>query len=61
MDDVDRTADRAEFDHIANLSKSRKPEGPKPTGYCLNCGETLQPGQRWCDADCLEDWEKNVR
>jgi hypothetical protein len=29
-------------------------------GYCLNCGPEvkLPEGQRWCDGDCRDDWEK---
>jgi len=35
----------------------RRPVPPPSTGQCLNCGEDLQPGERFCDADCLHDWE----
>jgi hypothetical protein len=28
------------------------------TGMCLNCGELLPAGQRWCDAGCRDDWTK---
>lgn len=27
-----------------------------PTGYCLNRGEPLAAGMRWCDSDCCADW-----
>lgn len=30
--------------------------GPQPTGNCLHCGEPVE--NRWCDADCRDDWEK---
>ena len=31
---------------------------PLPTSKkCLNCGKTTVAGKRWCDADCMEDWE----
>ena len=36
----------------------RKPEGPKATGFCLNCGEALEDGRRFCDFDCMSQWEK---
>jgi hypothetical protein len=39
----------------------RKPEGPAATGYCLNCDAHLSPKQRWCDADCRNDWQKTQR
>ena len=32
----------------------RKPAGPVATGFCLWCGETLEGGRRWCDADCRD-------
>lgn len=26
-------------------------------GACLHCGAPLSPPQRWCDADCRDDWQ----
>ena len=57
-DEADITGEREEFVHLGNLAKSRKPEGPRPTGFCLNCDEPLVPFQRWCDSACTEDWER---
>lgn len=41
----------------------KKPEGPRPRGYCLNCGPDapLPHPERWCDGDCQEDWTKRNR
>lgn len=39
----------------------RKPEGPKATGFCLNCEEVVAEGKRWCDAQCRDDYERRVR
>ena len=36
----------------------RKPEGPKATGKCLWCGEELDDGRRWCNADCRDRWSR---
>lgn len=36
-DEADIAGEKAEFVHLGNLAKSRKPEGPKATGFCLNC------------------------
>lgn len=37
----------------------RKPEGPKATGACLNCGASpLAIGHRWCNAECRDEWEQ---
>ena len=38
--------------------RARKPEGPKATGYCLECGEPVEEGRRWCGARCRDLWEK---
>lgn len=35
----------------------RKVVPPPAEGRCLNCDAELEPGQRFCDADCLHDWE----
>ena len=39
--------------------QNKKPEGPNPVGYCLTCGPDvpLPHPQRWCDAECREDWD----
>lgn len=43
---------------MAALVKVRKPAGPAPTGHCLWCEEPLNDTvQRWCDADCRNDYE----
>lgn len=55
-------ADEADFANdpqeqlLALQLQVRQPEGPAPTGYCLNCGEKLAPGARWCDVDCRNDY-----
>lgn len=36
----------------------RKPEGPKATGFCLNCDEAVAEGRRFCDFDCMTQWER---
>lgn len=38
--------------------RSRKQEVVAATGYCLNCDTPLAAGHRWCDHDCMTDWEK---
>lgn len=58
MDIADITAERMEFLDALSVKNSRKPEGPVATGFCLNCGEPLEPGVRWCNRDCSTDWSK---
>ena len=28
------------------------------TGYCLYCGEPLAGGRRFCDRECMLEWER---
>lgn len=54
-------ADKAE--HQEELARQaallvRYRVGPKPTGFCLNCGDDLDPPKRWCCVECREDWAK---
>lgn len=60
MDDSDRATNFEELRRQIAMH-TPKPEGPAPTGYCLNCGETVLPGHRWCNTDCREDWEARQR
>lgn len=56
-DDIDRAqneVDRAQ----AEAQRMRRPEGPAPTGQCLECGELVAIPRRWCDSDCRDAWEK---
>ncbi len=41
--------------------QARKPEGPKATGYCLECDEALENGTRWCSAECRDRWQQAKR
>jgi hypothetical protein len=56
MDLSDTATRREELDRDLAL-RQKKPEGPQPTGACLNCTAALGEGLRWCDADCRDDWE----
>ncbi len=53
----DLATEREEMDRDIAL-RVRKPEGPKPTGVCLWCGEPVEEGRRWCDAFCRNGWER---
>jgi hypothetical protein len=58
VDEVDIAAERMEIE-MERLLKRRAASGPKPTGACLWCGEPVETGRRWCDADCRDDWERD--
>ena len=60
MDLADQAQTQNSIAEQHNLLTSRKPEGPKATGYCFGCGEQFPPSdktRRFCDADCRDDWE----
>ncbi len=54
-------ADRAQADielQIKLSQERRMPEGPSSTGACLNCRSPIaEPGRRWCDPECRDQWE----
>lgn len=58
MDDLDRLELREELSAPARIAASRRPVGPVATGRCLNCDEIVSDHDRWCDANCRQDWEK---
>lgn len=61
MADIIDDAQKREEEILAAALKYRKPEGPVANGACHNCGAILtKPGARWCDADCRDDWEKQI-
>jgi len=59
MDDADR-ADRSMAVIMQdNLEHAHKDEVlAEFTGFCLYCEEPMSdPGRRWCDAQCRDDWQ----
>lgn len=57
-DEADRAQAAIERFIDAAIARAKKPGGPSPTGFCLNCGAALDEGRRWCDADCRDDWQR---
>lgn len=57
MPDIFDQASNQEDRDREMLTKIRRQEGPRETGRCLNCGEPVPAGRRWCDHDCLSDWQ----
>ena len=55
MDDIDRASEREQELTREALSK-RMPEGPKATGYCLQCGEALMKKAKAGDYVCAIRW-----
>lgn len=58
-DDADLSQDRMEKEDA--LRRKYAPANTlevDATGACLNCGELVPSGVRWCDKDCQDDWQK---
>ena len=61
-DEIDKVNDHVQFllDHeIAKVRVSAKPI--EATGECLSCGEGLDSGKRWCNADCRDEWQREQK
>jgi len=57
MDICDQAQRYEEVEREAALSQRRRADAPPAgTGVCLNCDEPLPAGDRFCDADCREDY-----
>ncbi|MRJ40786.1 MULTISPECIES: hypothetical protein [Idiomarina] len=57
----DANATQAHFNElqISKVRQAAKQMDAAATGYCLSCGQQItKSGQRWCNADCRDDWEK---
>lgn len=59
MDPIDAASIREEEILADALAAARRgAPGPLATGRCLNCETELDDRRRWCDADCMGDWER---
>ena len=57
-DEVDVTQEQIEREiEIMRRAIAAMSEETKPIGECLWCGETLDDGRRWCNAECRDSWE----
>jgi len=59
MDDADMAQADIELALKGQLSAVSRLDSVAATGACLNCGEALAEGQRWCDSDCRDDWSRS--
>lgn len=58
-DDADLANDLIELQLQAKLKEAtEKPVPENDTEYCLNCGEKLTIKKRWCDSDCMIDYQR---
>ena len=63
MDEADQAQYNIERDEAIAIRAAQLFKGPVATGSCLapQCGETLANGQRWCNTDCRDEWQKSRR
>ena len=61
MDELDMAQDAIDGEVTKRIAAARRQESIPATGFCLNCGEALKEGLRWCDADCRDDWSRQRR
>ena len=59
MDVVDRAQQDMDF-YASHRVEEHRPEH-RATGGCLYCGEPVPPGERWCDKECRDEWEKEEK
>ena len=62
-DEVDVSNDNIERDISITLKTAAMYHGPSAVGKCLahDCGERLAPGQRWCNVECRNRWERKMK
>lgn len=62
-DPVDRASveEQRALEVAINAARNQQVKQLPSIGACYNCDETLQPGHRFCDADCRDDYEKRNR
>lgn len=56
MDESD-AADATVEQHLKRALSRRHATLPA-VGTCYSCAELVDAGRRFCDADCLADWER---
>lgn len=63
MDDADRAEEKIEQAMEDALMKVRMSQtrGIRAVGVCLYCGEELPAPMRFCDADCRDAYDHELR
>jgi lipopolysaccharide biosynthesis regulator YciM len=58
-DELDLASDREQIarDKAVQVIQN-KPLAATATGFCLECGEPVAEGVRWCCPECRDDWER---
>ncbi len=59
MDEIDLAQEAVDNMREYYIESVRRHRPALPaTGECFYCGNRLADGQRWCDAECRDDWER---
>lgn len=59
VDDANATQAHFEKLQIDKVRHAAQQLEAVATGLCLACNnETVTPGQRWCNRECRDDWER---
>lgn len=60
-DEIDRANEAAELFRENALRAFKPVEVPAGIGMCLNCGADLPHDGRFCDKECLDDFQQYAR
>ena len=60
-DEADRANDAAELFLDISLKSVPVAVPAEGIGICINCGVDVEGERRWCDKDCMADWEHRLR
>lgn len=62
MSDVTDKADVIiEMITAAAIEEARKEVHLHTDGHCLFCDDDIEPGLKFCNRDCRDDWDKEQR
>ena len=61
MDVADIASENDEFNLLEAKVSSRKPNTPTPTGRCHYCDEIVAEHQPFCDAECRDEYDRELR
>lgn len=57
-DEADHASDAQELALSLALANSQRFKPLPPKDNCYNCDEPLLPGERFCDSDCRDDYQR---
>ena len=60
-DEADVANDHMEKELALLITAARTTQALPPSRTCLNCGDPVEGGRRFCSKDCQEDSELRVR